>query len=39
MVGAVVLSRAVDDPELADELLAGTRAWLARDAAPSGEPT
>lgn len=30
MVGAVVLSRAVDDPALADELLAQTRAWLAK---------
>ncbi|MEJ5143704.1 TetR/AcrR family transcriptional regulator [Gluconobacter albidus] len=29
MVGAVVLARAVDDPALADELLAETRAWLA----------
>lgn len=33
MVGAIVLSRSVDDPALSDELLAATRAWLARDAA------
>ncbi|MDE1150040.1 MAG: helix-turn-helix domain containing protein [Azospirillaceae bacterium] len=30
MVGAVILARLVDDPALADELLAGTRAWLDR---------
>ncbi|MPT48363.1 MAG: TetR/AcrR family transcriptional regulator [Sphingobium sp.] len=29
MVGAIVLSRAVDDPALADELLISTRGWLA----------
>ncbi len=29
MVGAVVLSRAVDDMALSDELLRGTRAWIA----------
>ncbi len=36
MVGAVVLSRAVDDPALSDELLAQTRAWLAGDTAEQG---
>ncbi|WP_426957011.1 TetR/AcrR family transcriptional regulator [Muricoccus radiodurans] len=37
MVGAVVLSRLADDPSLADEVLAETRAWIGRvpaDAAP-----
>ena len=29
MVGAVVLSRAVDDTSLSDELLSETRAWIA----------
>lgn len=29
MVGAVVLSRAIDDPALSDELLRETRAWVA----------
>ncbi|MEG8038823.1 helix-turn-helix domain-containing protein [Sphingomonas sp. LR60] len=29
MVGAVVLSRAVDNPALSDELLHATRAWIA----------
>lgn len=28
MVGAVILARAVDDPELADEVLEQTRAWI-----------
>ena len=28
MVGAVIMARAVDDPELADELLAETRSWI-----------
>lgn len=28
MVGALILARAVDDPELADEILAETRAWI-----------
>ncbi|MBB4951987.1 TetR/AcrR family transcriptional repressor of nem operon [Agrobacterium vitis] len=32
MVGAVILARAVDDPELSDEVLAQTRAWI--DASP-----
>lgn len=28
MVGAVILARAVDDPQLSDEVLAQTRAWI-----------
>lgn len=28
MVGAVILARAVDDPELSDEVLAQTREWI-----------
>ncbi|RJG46287.1 TetR/AcrR family transcriptional regulator [Mesorhizobium sp. DCY119] len=28
MVGAVILARAIDDPELSDEVLAQTRAWI-----------
>lgn len=28
MVGAVILARAIDDPELADEVLEQTRAWI-----------
>ncbi len=28
MVGAVILARAVDDPELSDEVLVQTRAWI-----------
>lgn len=28
MVGAVILARAVDDPELSDEVLTQTRAWI-----------
>jgi TetR/AcrR family transcriptional repressor of nem operon len=28
MVGAVILARAVDDPELSDEVLIETRAWI-----------
>lgn len=28
MVGAVILARAVDDPELSDEVLEQTRAWI-----------
>lgn len=28
MVGAVILARAVDDPELSDEVLQQTRAWI-----------
>ncbi|HEX7856381.1 MAG TPA: helix-turn-helix domain-containing protein [Sphingobium sp.] len=28
MVGALILSRAIDDPALSDELLAETRAWI-----------
>ncbi|MCX2721219.1 TetR/AcrR family transcriptional regulator [Roseibium salinum] len=28
MVGAVVLARAIDDPELSDEVLEQTRAWI-----------
>jgi TetR/AcrR family transcriptional regulator, transcriptional repressor for nem operon len=28
MVGAVILARAVDDPELSDEVLEETRAWI-----------
>jgi TetR/AcrR family transcriptional repressor of nem operon len=38
MVGAVVLARAVDDPALADELLAETRAWLATTPVAAGLP-
>lgn len=38
MVGAVVLSRSVDDPALSDELLTATRAWLARDTAAARMP-
>ncbi len=34
MVGAVVLSRAVDDTALADEVLRETRAWLAGTPTP-----
>ncbi len=30
MLGAVILARAVYDPELADEILNETRAWIAR---------
>lgn len=33
MVGAVVLSRAIDDAALADELLRETRAWIGTDPA------
>ncbi len=29
MVGAMILSRAVDDPELADDILKETRTWIA----------
>jgi TetR/AcrR family transcriptional repressor of nem operon len=28
MVGAVILARAIDDPELSDEVLGQTRAWI-----------
>jgi TetR/AcrR family transcriptional repressor of nem operon len=28
MVGAVILARLSDDPELSDEVLAQTRAWI-----------
>jgi TetR/AcrR family transcriptional repressor of nem operon len=28
MVGAVILARAIDDPELSDEILEQTRAWI-----------
>jgi TetR/AcrR family transcriptional regulator, transcriptional repressor for nem operon len=35
MVGAVILSRMSDDPELADEILAETRAFIAARAEPS----
>ncbi|MEO4002082.1 helix-turn-helix domain-containing protein [Mesorhizobium sp. CAU 1732] len=28
MVGAVILARAIDDPELSDEMLEQTRAWI-----------
>lgn len=28
MVGAVILARAIDDPEFSDEVLARTRAWI-----------
>ena len=28
MVGAITVSRAIDDPELADEILDETRAWI-----------
>ena len=31
MLGALVLARAVDDPELSDEILAETRAWMKTD--------
>jgi TetR/AcrR family transcriptional repressor of nem operon len=33
MVGAVIISRSIDDPELADEVLDSTRSWL--EAAPA----
>lgn len=29
MVGAMILARMSDDPDLSDEVLAGTRAWIA----------
>lgn len=29
MVGAIILARAVDDPELSDDILKETRAWIA----------
>jgi TetR/AcrR family transcriptional repressor of nem operon len=32
MVGAVILARAVDDPELSDEVLEQTRDWIDRKA-------
>lgn len=28
MVGAVILARTVDDPELSEEILEHTRAWI-----------
>ncbi len=28
MVGAVILARAIDDPELSEEVLEETRAWI-----------
>src|SRR3546814_4020497 len=28
MIGAVILARAIDDPELSDEVLGETRAWI-----------
>jgi TetR/AcrR family transcriptional repressor of nem operon len=30
MVGAVILARMSDDPELSDEILTQTRAWIDR---------
>ncbi len=37
MVGAVILARAVDDPDLSDEILGQTRAWIdASMAEPEG---
>jgi TetR/AcrR family transcriptional repressor of nem operon len=30
MVGAVILARVSDDPQLSDEILAATRAWISR---------
>ncbi|GAB4072541.1 hypothetical protein GCM10028812_50680 [Ancylobacter sonchi] len=37
MVGAVILSRAIDDRALSSELLTETRAWIdAKPAVPSG---
>jgi len=30
MVGAVILARLSDDPELSDEVLAQTRAWIGQ---------
>lgn len=30
MVGAVILARAIDDPELSDEVLQQTRAWIGQ---------
>lgn len=41
MVGALILSRACDDPALAGELLRETRAWIGRgsDAAAAGPGT
>lgn len=35
MVGALVMARAVDDPALADELLASTRAWIGAAGDPA----
>jgi TetR/AcrR family transcriptional repressor of nem operon len=31
MIGAMILSRLVDDPTLSDELLAGTHSWIVRN--------
>jgi TetR/AcrR family transcriptional regulator, transcriptional repressor for nem operon len=39
MVGAVVLARVSDDPQLADEIVAETRAWLRGEAAPGAPST
>jgi TetR/AcrR family transcriptional repressor of nem operon len=36
MVGAVILARLSDDPELSDEVLAGTRAWIGSNADRTG---
>lgn len=34
MVGAVILSRAIDDPALSDEILEETRAWIKEASSP-----
>jgi TetR/AcrR family transcriptional repressor of nem operon len=39
MVGGMILARAVDDPELSDEVLEQTRAWIARKAARREDAT
>lgn len=38
MVGAVILSRMSDDPELAREILEETRAWIGGAGAPQPQP-
>ncbi len=38
MVGAVILSRAIDDPELSDEILEETHAWIDSRVSQSCEP-
>jgi TetR/AcrR family transcriptional repressor of nem operon len=37
MVGAVILARAIDDPELSDEVLEQTRAWIDTSVKSSGD--